>query len=129
LAGVPDSSVLIVDGLAFGVLPGEVEREHARLRLIALVHHPLALETGISAADAQRLQASEQRALQWAAGVIVTSPRTVAAVEDLGVPRDQIHVVEPGTRAAPLADDSTPDAVRLLCVASVVRRKGHDTLF
>ncbi len=129
LARIPDSSVVVIDGLAFGVLPNEAARERARLRLIALVHHPLALETGIAPGEARRLRASEREALRSAAGVVVTSHRTVAAVEDLGVSSARIAVVEPGVHPAVAADGSTSGAIRLLCVASVVPRKGHDTLF
>jgi glycosyltransferase involved in cell wall biosynthesis len=128
LARIPDRSLVMVDGLAFGVLPANVAREAQRLRFVALVHHPLALETGIDPAEAERLRVSERAALSSARGVIVTSRRTVAAVEDLGVPRDRIAVVEPGTATAPPAVGSTSGPVRLLCVASLVPRKGHDTL-
>jgi glycosyltransferase involved in cell wall biosynthesis len=128
LAGIPDGALVIVDGLAFGALPDEVSREHRRLRLVALVHHPLSLETGISAIDADRLRVSEQRALSSARAVIVTSRRTVAAVEQLGGPRDFISVIEPGTRPAPAAAGTTAGPVELLCIASIVPRKGHDTL-
>jgi glycosyltransferase involved in cell wall biosynthesis len=128
LAGIPDGALVIVDGLAFGALPTEASLEHGRLRLIALVHHPLALETGISAIDADRLRASEQRALASARAVIVTSRRTVTAVEQLATPRGLISVVEPGTSPASGAAGTTTGPVELLCVASVVPRKGHDTL-
>jgi len=129
LADIPDSSLVIVDGLAFGVLPDQAAQHRTRLRLIALVHHPLALETGIAPSERVRLHDSEQRALEAARGVIVTSARTVAAVEKLSVPRARIEVVEPGTHRAPVAEGSTEGPVRLLCVASVVPRKGHDVLF
>jgi glycosyltransferase involved in cell wall biosynthesis len=128
LARIPDGALAIVDGLAFGALPEEAAREQQRLRLVALVHHPLALETGLPAIDADRLRASELRALASARAVIVTSRRTVAAVEELATPRDRISVVEPGTRPAPAVAGTTRGPVELLCVASIVPRKGHDTL-
>ena len=87
LAAVPDEALVLVDGLAFGALPLEAERQRARLRLVALVHHPLGLETGIDALTSLRLLGSERQALTSAVGVIVTSAPTVSAVETLGVPR------------------------------------------
>lgn len=127
LAQIPDGALVLADGLAFGALPDEVARERQRLRLIALVHHPLSLETGLDAATASSLDASERRALACARGIVVTSAGTVRAVEPLA-PGTPIVVVEPGTDAAALAAGSESGALHLLCVASIIPRKGHDTL-
>lgn len=133
---MPDGSVVVADGLAFGVLD-RLAAEHAdRLRWVALVHHPLHLETGLAAADRQRLLDQETRALAWARQVVVTSPRTALDVAAMGVPADRIAVVEPGTDARrPMATGpgdpggaTRPAAVRLLCVATVTPRKGHGFL-
>jgi hypothetical protein len=42
LASIPDDATVLVDGLALGALPEEAGREPARLRLVALVRHPMA---------------------------------------------------------------------------------------
>src|SRR5512133_749890 len=62
LAAMPDGALVLVDGLALGAMPDQVERQSRRLRLIALVHMPLASTVGLQAADTARLQASESRA-------------------------------------------------------------------
>ena len=129
LAALPDGALVLIDGLAFGVLGEETERERSRLRLIALVHHPLGLETGIDEAASRSLLASERAALTAARAVVVTSPRTVSAVESLGIGSSCIAVVEPGTEPMPVAPGSGGGAMHLICVASLVPRKGHDTLF
>lgn len=128
LAGIPDRTLVMVDGLAFGALPGEAERERTRLRLVALVHHPLAAETGLDAGTAARLEASERRALAAAHLVVVTGPSTAAALERYAVSADRIVSVEPGTDRSPLSHGSTDGSIRLLTVASLVPRKGHEVL-
>ncbi len=129
LASLPDGTIVLFDGLAFGALPDEAEREGKRLRFVALVHHPLAEETGIAAADAEVLEASERRALATARHVVVTSRGTADGLARYGVAADRLDVIEPGTDRAPLAAGSTDGRVHLLCVASLVPRKGHDILF
>lgn len=128
LAGISDRTIVMVDGLAFGTLPREAERERTRLRLVALVHHPLAAETGLDDRTVARLEASERRALAAARLVIVTSPATATTLREYGVTADRIVSVEPGTDRAPLAHGSKDGKVRLICVASVVPRKGHEIL-
>ena len=44
---------IVIDGLAFGVMPEAAEALRASHTLVALVHHPLALESGLSAAEAR----------------------------------------------------------------------------
>jgi glycosyltransferase involved in cell wall biosynthesis len=132
LAGLPDGSAVLVDGLALGAMPAQAERERERLRLVALVHHPLALETGIAPARAAALEASERRSLAAVRHVVVTSERTVGALEQYGVGRDRVTVIEPGTARAPLARGSKggsgSGAVHVVSVAAIAPRKGHDIL-
>jgi glycosyltransferase involved in cell wall biosynthesis len=123
----------MADGLALGALPEEVEREAARLRIVALVHHPLAAETGIDPAAAAALKISEARALAASRAVVVTSHATAARLAGDGVPPHRITVVEPGTDAAPLSQGSaqsatSPQPSALLCVATLTPRKGHAML-
>ena len=145
VADIADGSTVVADGLAFGVLDEVVAAHAERLHWVALVHHPLHLETGLAAALHQRLLKSESRALSFARRVVVTSQRTAQDVAAMGVPAARIHVVEPGTDAWPQgpaglaapAPESAPCAalvgtpartggpVRLLCVATVTPRKGH----
>ena len=111
----------------------EAAREARRLRLVALVHHPLADETGRTPDEAAALKDSETRALAATRLVVVTSPATRRRLADFGVPADRVLVVEPGTEpAAPArgsggAGDGTA-GVHLLCVATLIPRKGHDVL-
>lgn len=128
LASIPDGEVVVVDGLAFGALPGLAELEGGRLRLVALVHHPLAAETGLDPRCAAELHRSEARALAAARRAVVTSRATARLLTDYGVPGQRIRVVEPGTDPVPASVDSGDGVLRLLCVAALVPRKGHDIL-
>ncbi len=93
LAAIPDGSTVLVDGLALGALPDEAEREALRLRIIALVHHPLAAETGVDPVLAVALEVSERRALAASRSVVVTSRATAARLAEYGVTADRITVV------------------------------------
>jgi len=128
LAAIPDGRVVLVDGLAFGAMPSEVEREASRLRLIAIVHLPLAAEVGLDSTTAARLDAGERRALAAASLVVVTGASTVASLERYGVTRDRIALVEPGTDRVPVARGSGEAVVNLLCVATLNPGKGHEIL-
>ncbi len=129
LAQIAPGVPLMVDGLAFGVMAEEAA-VLSRLRpLVALVHHPLAHETGLPAERGARLRASETAALAHAAAVVVTSPATAAALTaEFAVPPGRITVAVPGTdRAAPARGSGGP-GVRLLSVGSLLPRKGHGDL-
>ena len=132
VAAIRDGSLVVADGLAFGALPELADRHGGRLRWVALVHHPLALETGLTGVQRRRLLDSERRALATARGVIVTSVATARELADLGVPAPCVRVVTPGTDPAPLAVGSGADeatlGLSLLCVATLIPRKGHAVL-
>jgi glycosyltransferase involved in cell wall biosynthesis len=126
LLAIPADRVVVVDGLALGVLP---ESARALRRLLALVHHPLAVESGISAAQAESLRASEQAALSAARHVVVTSAATAQQLSShYAVPAERITVVRPGSDPVHLAPRSADNKVRLLSVGAVVPRKGYDVL-
>jgi glycosyltransferase involved in cell wall biosynthesis len=129
LARLPDGSRVIVDGLAFGAMPDLAEAEAGRLVLIGLVHHPLALETGLDSAQVEGLTAMERRALATTRAVVVTSLATCDTLRDYGVPQHHVTVIEPGTADAPVATGSGLATLSMLCVASLTPRKGHELLF
>jgi glycosyltransferase involved in cell wall biosynthesis len=126
-AGLREQALVLVDGLALGAMPQVVRSHGARLNLLALVHHPLAAESGLEPARARELQQSEREALQSMRHVIVTSHATKQALAAYGIAPECISVVQPGTDAAPLAKHQH-DALQLLCVAAVTPRKGYDVL-
>lgn len=129
LASAALEETLLVDGLAFGAFPEALAARFGH-RIVALVHHPLALETGLDAAAARSLRQSETAALRHARAVVVTSPPTKQVLcAEFGVPAGKIAVALPGTDPAPRTEPGTGTGpVRLLAVGSIVPRKGYDVL-
>ncbi len=126
LAALPARAPTLVDGLAFGALPADL-LAGLDLTITALVHHPLALETGLTPQDAQTAAQRERAALAFARAVIVTSPHTADVLAaDYGVARTRIVIALPGVDSQPRAQGSHPPS--LLTVATVTPRKGHDVL-
>lgn len=125
---LPPGTTTVVDGLAFGVLPSLAIEMRSRLLFIALVHHPLALESGTTVERREALFESERRALACAARVIVPSGATARSLDAYGVAAERVRIVRPGQEPAPLATGSGDRRPRLICVASLTRRKGHDVL-
>jgi len=120
---------VVIDGLAFGVLDQVAQDLKTSHRMIALVHHPLALESGLSAGRAAALRASERMALACARHVIVTSPATARLLSsDYEVAAERITVARPGNDPVALSRGSNDGIVALLAVGSLVPRKGHDVL-
>ena len=64
LGAVSGHTPLVIDGLAYGALPEIAQNLCETHRLVALVHHPLALETGLRADQCAELHATEEAALK-----------------------------------------------------------------
>lgn len=133
LVSLADGSLAVVDGLAYATAPQAIDQHARRLRLIALVHLPLALEVGLEPGEADRLDAVERSVLAAVKHIVVTGERTVDWLEQLGVARRRIALVEPGTVRATRARRAEPGrsqavTVRLLSVGAITAGKGHESL-
>lgn len=127
IARLPTSSVLLLDGLAFGAFP-QSSLDCGGRRVIAIVHHPLYLETGLAHPRKVELKASEEAALARADHVVVTSRATARILKDeLSVDREKITVAEPGTDPAQRAT-GTGSPLHLLAVGAVSPRKNYESL-
>ena len=73
--GVEPDRAVIVDGLVFGSIATE-GLARCRAPIVAMIHHPLALETGLDAGTADRLFRCERDNLELASHVLVPSPHT-----------------------------------------------------
>jgi glycosyltransferase involved in cell wall biosynthesis len=129
LAAVPTGRPIVIDGLALGALPEVATQLRASHRLNVLVHHPRALEPGLSLDAAATLRLSESQALACVRRVIVTSAFTARLiVSNYGVPADRVTVVRPGTDRVAQASDNFKTPLALPAVGTVVPRKGYDVL-
>jgi glycosyltransferase involved in cell wall biosynthesis len=129
IAALADGTMFLTDQLALGVLPELAERESERLRLVMIVHHPLALEDGSTPDELGRLLASERQALRHVVLAIVPSSATAdALVRSYGVPPERMAHAAPGTDPMPISDGSDNGVLRLLSLGSIVPRKDHGTL-
>lgn len=120
---------LLIDGLAYGAFPEGIAAGLAG-RVVALVHHPLGLETGLAPEQSRHLLARETAALRHARAVVTPSPamkRILAA--DFGVDEARITIAPPGVDPAPRAKGGAAEGpLQLLAVGSVVPRKGYHVL-
>jgi glycosyltransferase involved in cell wall biosynthesis len=132
LSSIPDNTVVLVDGLAFGAMPSELTRESSRLRFVALIHMPLAAAIGLSAAEAAEFEASERLALSTARLVVVTGRSAAATMGRYGIDVHRIALIEPGTdpasRSRGTGSSQPGGRLALLTVASVTEGKGYEVL-
>lgn len=129
LAALYDGERVLIDGLALGPLPEQVVAHGDRLRIVGLVHHPLADETGLTDDERARFEKLERAALGACEGVIVTSPFTASRLAEYGAEPALVRVVPPGTNPGRLAVGPRPgEPPRLLCVGTISPRKGQDVL-
>ena len=127
LSQVSEHTPLIIDGLALGALdPTTVSS--IKSPVIALVHHPLAFETGLSSQESQRLFDTEFENLKRVKKILVPSQFTKnILVEKYKVDRKLITVATPGIELNPLKP-SPAEPPMILSVGIIAYRKGHDVL-
>lgn len=127
LRAVPAGQPIILDGLVFGsIYPAGLATVSAPV--IAMIHHPLGLETGLDVERAAFLRANEAAALRHTAHVIVPSPHTADILtRDFGVDADRITIAPPGF-SVPKVAPARIDPPLILSVGLLAQRKGHDVL-
>jgi glycosyltransferase involved in cell wall biosynthesis len=118
---------LILDGLVFGSID-TAGLAGVRAPIVAMIHHPLALESGLGAARRDHLRRTERANLALARHVLVPSPHTARILAaDYGVEPDRITIARPGTDR-PLGPPAPETPPLILSVGIQHPRKGHDIL-
>lgn len=128
LDGIPDGAIAVIDGLALPAFAPVLPQPARRITVVGLVHHPLTLETGLSEAARATLRGMECDLYARVEGIVTTSAATAGLLADFGVAARAVSVVLPGTDPAPRAQGSSGTAVQLLCVGTLIPRKGHALL-
>lgn len=127
LAGI-GAGRAVIDGLALLAFDGLFD-ERTRRPIVALVHHPLARESGLDPDCRRRFAANEPQIWRRLAGVIATSGATRREILAAGVPAARAIAVEPGVvpRKHP-RPRRRRGVVILLAVGAIIPRKGHGLL-
>lgn len=127
LAALGPEVPIILDGFLVGAMPTEsLARLHAPL--VGMVHHPLALESGLDDDRRDYLYRTERANLALLRHVLVPSPHTSSILaERYGVDPARITVARPGTDA-PFGPSAPTEPPLILSVGIQHPRKGHDVL-
>lgn len=127
LRGLQPDRALILDGLVFGSIDTD-GLASIRAPIVAMIHHPLALESGLTEELRSHLYETERGNLSLVRHILVPSQHTAAILaSDYGVQCDRITVVRPGTDR-PLGPSAPLDPPLILSVGIQHPRKGHDIL-
>ncbi|MFN3169437.1 MAG: glycosyltransferase family 4 protein [Hyphomicrobiales bacterium] len=127
LCALPKDCPLILDGLVYGSIATDGLAK-ARAPIVAMIHHPLARESGLGEDRRAHLYRTERNNLALAQHVLVPSPHTATILTDeYGVDPEHISIARPGTDK-PTSVSAPVDPPLILSVGIQHPRKGHDVL-
>lgn len=127
LQSVASDRVLILDGLVFGAIDTD-GLAALSAPVLAMIHHPLALETGLDPGLRAHLYRTERDNLRLARHVLVPSPHTRAILIDrYDTAPGRITIARPGVDPPRLAPAPAHPPL-ILSVGILHPRKGHDIL-
>lgn len=125
---VDEKTPLIVDGLVFGAIPTEA-LSRVRAPICAMIHHPLALEAGLTPERSALFEEREAENVALAAHILVPSRHTAEIlIRRYGAKPDCVTVAPPGfdRPAGRVGRRARPPMI--LCVGILHPRKGQDVL-
>ena len=124
----PPDVPIIIDGLAGGAIETSILDE-MQAPYIALTHHPLAFETGLSKPEVAHFRSLERANLALAHHVIVTSPYTASLLQaEYGVEESRITIALPSLPTRITRRKYHAKTIEILSVGLIAPRKGHDVL-
>ncbi|RMA42257.1 glycosyltransferase family 4 protein [Rhodophyticola porphyridii] len=127
LRSLDPERALILDGLVYGAVD-TAGLAQVRAPIVAMIHHPLALETGLDPALRDHLFRTERANLALAEEVLVPSGHTAHILTtQYAVPAQRITIAQPGSER-PTGIRVPADPPLILSVGIQHPRKGHDVL-
>lgn len=127
LCALPEDRPLILDGLVYGSI-ATAGLAKVNTPIVAMIHHPLALESGLGEGRRAHLYQTERDNLALAQHVLVPSPHTANILADeYYVDPKRISIARPGTDK-PTGVSAPVDPPLILSVGIQHPRKGHDVL-
>ncbi|MEM1428880.1 MAG: glycosyltransferase family 4 protein [Pseudomonadota bacterium] len=125
MAGIAPDRPLIVDGLVFGAAEG---LERVRAPVLAMIHHPLAYEEGLTETRRAHLYRTERDNVARAAHILVPSAHTRGVlIADYAADPGRITIAPPGVDRPNLPRQPRQPPL-ILSVGLLHPRKGHDVL-
>jgi len=126
IAAALPGGLVVIDGFCLYAFA----EQSARLgRAIGMVHHPMSQEPQLPEAERACFLATEQALLPCLAHLLVPSEAVRRQlVQAVGLDAARITVLAPGIPEAPRSAGSGGPGRHLLSVASLIPRKGHDTV-
>lgn len=119
---------LVIDGFclyAFADLAAELQAAGA----IGMIHHPMSFEPNLSNAQRHFYATAEVRLLPLLARIAVPSDAVASQIASLpGIDAGGLIVITPGLPDAPRSKGSAGAGCHLLGIASLIPRKGFDTV-
>lgn len=127
-ADLAADSIALIDGQALpafaALAPAMTPRE-----AVALIHHPVSQETGLSQEVAQRLGTLEATLFAAVPRLVTTSEQTAERLAaDFKVDLERITAIVPGMEDLPRSSGSRDGGCAILSVGTLIPRKGHDVL-
>lgn len=116
---------VVIDGFCLYAFAEEAERLAGA---IGLIHHPMSEEPQLPESERATFRAIEAALLPHLAHLIVPSEAVAGQLRAMGVAADRITVMTPGIPVAPRSAGSGGPGCHILSVASLIPRKGHDTV-
>ena len=125
---IPKSEPIIIDSLAFGIIPSVIKKVSTTNPIIGLIHLPLSADPNYSAYQRTLITSQEMEAFKLATKFIVTSEYTLEVLLNLGIEKHKINLVIPGIDNFPQKKKYPEIPTKLLSIANLCRSKDHAIL-